>query len=109
MLVPFFHDFASLLVVFLLAGFLRAVVIVANTISMVEDVDDTRVSRGVISGIYNAAGDVGNILGPSAGGLIASITGIARLFIVGPLIAAVLFFFSLWACKFLKSFQIADS
>ena len=100
MLVPFFHDFASLLVVFLLAGFLRAVVIVANTISMVEDVDDTRVSRGVISGIYNAAGDIGNILGPSAGGLIASFTGIAHLFLVGPLIAVVLFFFSLWACRF---------
>ncbi|MEK7377776.1 MAG: hypothetical protein AABZ71_02635, partial [Candidatus Binatota bacterium] len=81
-------------------GFLRAVVLVANTISMVEDVDDTRVSRGVISGIYNAAGDVGNILGPSAGGLIASFAGIARLFIVGPLITAVLFFFSLWACRF---------
>ena len=109
MLVPFFHDFASLLTVFLLAGFLRAVVVVANTISMVEEVDDSRVSRGVISGIYNAAGDVGNILGPSAGGLIASFTGIPGLFIVGPLIATVLFFFSLWACKYLKSFHIADS
>ena len=100
MLVPFFHDFASLLTVFLLAGFLRAVVIVANTISMVEDVDDTRVSRGVISGIYNAAGDIGNILGPSAGGLIASFTGIAHLFLVGPAITVALFFLSLWACRF---------
>lgn len=103
MLVPFFHDFALLIAVFLLAGFLRAVVIVANTISMVEDVDATRVSRGVISGIYNAAGDIGNILGPSVGGLIASFTGIAHLFLVGPFMITVLFFVSLWACKFLRS------
>ena len=109
MLVPLFQDVVSLLVLFVFIGFLRAVVLVANTISMVEDVDPGRVRRGVASGIFNAAGDLGNILGPSVGGLIASFTGIARLFIAGPLIATVLFFFSLWACKFLKSFQIADS
>ncbi len=100
MLIPFFHDFAPLVIVFLLVGFIRAVVIVANAISMVEDVDSTRVSRGVISGIYNAAGDLGNILGPSAGGLIAAFTGITLLFVVAPLIAAALFFFSLWLCRF---------
>ena len=100
MLVPFFHDFGPLLTLFVLAGFLRAVVIVANAISMVEDVDATRVSRGVISGMYNAAGDIGNILGPSMGGLIASFTGIAKLFFVGPLMITVLFFLSLRACRY---------
>lgn len=108
MLVPFVHDFGPLLAVFLLAGFTRAIVIVANSISMVEDVDATRVSRGVISGVYNAAGDVGNILGPSLGGLIATFTGVGRLFLVGPLMITTAFFVSLWACRFITPARISD-
>ena len=100
-LVPLFNGLSPLLIIFVLVGFLRAVAIVANTISMVEDVDTTRVSRGVASGIYNAAGDLGNILGPSAGGIIAAFTGVAGLFFVGPVMIVVLFFASLWGCKFL--------
>lgn len=99
-LVPFFHDLGSLLTIFILVGFLRAVAIVANTISMVEDVDATRVSRGVASGIYSAAGDLGNILGPSVGGVVAGFTGIAGLFLIGPAIIALAFLSSLWGCKF---------
>jgi predicted MFS family arabinose efflux permease len=101
-LVPFVESFSPLLVVFLLAGFVRAIVIVANSISMVEDVDMTRVSRGVISALYNAAGDIGNILGPSMGGLIATFTGVAHLFFVGPLLITTSFVVSLWACRFIR-------
>lgn len=101
-LVPFFHDLSSLLIIFILVGFLRAVAIVANTISMVEDVDTTRVSRGVASGIYNAAGDLGNILGPSVGGMVAAFTGVAGLFFLGPAAIALAFLGALWSCKFLK-------
>lgn len=97
-LVPFFQDVGALLIVFILVGFLRAVAIVANTISMVEDVDTTRVSRGVASGIYSASGDAGNIVGPVAGGFIASFTGIARLFFVAPALIAALFLLALWGC-----------
>ena len=74
----------------------------ANTIGMVEDVDETRVSRGVASGVFHAAGDIGVVLGPSTGGFIASYTGIARLFIVGPLLIAVLFSISIWASQFFE-------
>lgn len=102
-LVPFFHDLGPLLIVFILVGFLRAVAIVANTISMVEDVDATRISRGVASGIYSAAGDVGNILGPSVGGVIAGFTGIAGLFFIGPTMIALTFLAALRACKFLRA------
>lgn len=102
MLVPFFADLGTLLVLFILSGLLRAVLLVANTISLVEDVDRSRISRGMASGIFNAAGDVGNILGPTLGGLIATFTGIAYLFSVGPLITVALFFLSLWGCKFLR-------
>lgn len=102
MLVPFFHGFGTLVIVFVLAGFMRAVLIVANTISLVENADRSRVGRGMASGIFNAAGDVGNILGPSAGGAVASFTGVTDLFFVGPVTAVALFFTSLWACRFLK-------
>jgi predicted MFS family arabinose efflux permease len=102
MLVPLFHDFGWLLAVFVLAGFLRAVVLVANTIGMVEDMDESRVPRGIASGIFNAAGDLGLILGPSFGGLVASLTGVALLFFVGPLLAALVFLLSLWGCAFVR-------
>ena len=71
MLIPLFTGFGSILAVYVLAGILRAVVIVANAVGLVQDVDEERVRRGVASGIYNAAGDLGNILGPTIGGLIA--------------------------------------
>lgn len=102
LLVPFVHSFGPLMAVFLLAGFVRAIVVVANSISMVEDVDSTRVSRGVISALYNAAGDMGNILGPTMGGVIATFTGVGRLFFVGPLLIVTAFVVSLWGCRFIK-------
>ena len=102
LLVPFVHSFGPLMAVFLLAGFVRAIVVVANSISMVEDVDSTRVSRGMISALYNAAGDMGNILGPTMGGVIATFTGVGRLFFVGPLLIVTAFVVSLWGCRFIK-------
>jgi len=101
MAVPFFDHLLPLLLLFIGVGFLRAVVLVANTIGLVEDLDETRVSRGVASGVFHAAGDIGVVLGPSTGGLIASYTGIARLFFVGPLLIVALFSVTIWACKFL--------
>jgi DHA1 family multidrug resistance protein-like MFS transporter len=101
MMVPLFHGFVPLLIVFVFAGFMRALVIVSNVVSMVEDVNTSRVNRGVVSGIYNAAQDVGNILGPSVGGLIASFTGLSTLFVAGPLGIVSIFFVSLWACRFI--------
>jgi len=92
MLVPLCTDFGSLLAVSTLTGLMRAVAIVSNAVGLVQDVDETRVQRGVATGIYNAAGDLGNILGPIAGGLIASFTGIAGLFVVAPLGSTLLFF-----------------
>lgn len=101
MFVPFFYQFAPLLVLHLLIGFLRAVAIVSNTISMVESADEARIGRGAASGLFNAAADLGNILGPSAGGFIAAFTGVTYLFLAGPLAIVFLFFLSLWASKFL--------
>ncbi len=107
MLIPFFDKTATLVVVLVVVGFLRAIVLVANTISIVQDVDETRVSRGVASGVFHAAGDLGVVLGPSVGGVIATFTGVIRLFFVGPLMFAITFLIVLWGSQFFGSSQKA--
>ena len=90
-LVPIFTGFGTILLVYVASGLLRAIVVVANAVGLVQDVPESRVRRGLASGVYNAAGDLGNILGPSIGGLIAHATGIASVFVVGSLGSTALF------------------
>lgn len=99
MLIPLFTGFGTILAVYVLSGFMRAVVVVANAVGLVQDVPESRVRRGVASGIYNAAGDLGNILGPSIGGLIAHATGIAGVFVVGSLGSTILFLLAIWGLR----------
>ncbi len=105
MLVPLFTGFGPVLFVYVASGLLRAIVIVANAVGLVQDVPESRVRRGLASGVYNAAGDVGNILGPSIGGLIAHATGIASVFVVGSLGSTVLFFLGMWLVQRLQKLE----
>ena len=91
MLVPLFTGFGTILIVYVASGFMRAIVVVANAVGLVEDVPESRVRRGLASGVYNAAGDLGNILGPAIGGFIAHATGIASVFVIGSLGSTALF------------------
>jgi MFS family permease len=91
MLVPLFSSFGTIVVVYVASGFMRAIVLVANAVGLVQDVPEAKVRRGLSSGVYNAAGDLGNILGPSIGGFIAHATGIASVFVVGSLGSTALF------------------
>ena len=91
MLVPLFTGFEAILLVYVGSGFLRAIVVVANAVGLVQDVPEKRVRRGLASGVYNAAGDLGNILGPAIGGLIAHATGIGSVFVIGSLGSMTLF------------------
>jgi len=102
MLVPLFSGFGAILVVYVCSGFLRAIVVVANAVGLVQDLPESRVRRGLASGVYNAAGDLGNILGPSIGGLIAQATGIASVFVVGSLGSTALFFIGVFLVRRLK-------
>lgn len=102
MLVPLFTGFGTILFVYVASGFMRAIVIVANAVGLVQDVPESRVRRGLASGVYNAAGDLGNILGPSIGGLIAHATGIASVFVVGSLGSTALFFIGVYVLSRLK-------
>jgi predicted MFS family arabinose efflux permease len=107
MLVPLFTSFGAILIVYVASGLLRAVVVVANAVGLVQDVPETRVRRGLASGVYNAAGDLGNILGPSIGGFIAQATGIASVFVVGSAGSTMLFLIGVFLVRRLK--QAEDS
>jgi MFS family permease len=76
--------FLPLFVCLMFVGFWRAVGLVANTIALAEDVDPTRVSRGVASGVYSAASDVGALAAPAIGGLVAAAVGLDNVFRVLP-------------------------
>jgi DHA1 family multidrug resistance protein-like MFS transporter len=99
MLIPLFMGFGAILVVYVLSGLMRAIAVVANAVGLVQDVDENKVQRGLASGIYNAAGDLGNILGPSLGGLIAQATSIGGVFVFGSLGSTILFLSVVWAVK----------
>jgi predicted MFS family arabinose efflux permease len=99
MLVPLFTGFAMLLIVYVTSGFMRAVVVVANAVGLVQDVPEAKVRRGLASGIYNAAGDLGNILGPAVGGVIAQATSLGSVFVIGPLGSTILFLFAVWTVR----------
>jgi predicted MFS family arabinose efflux permease len=105
MLIPLFTGFGTILFVYVASGLLRAIVIVANAVGLVQDVPESRVRRGLASGVYNAAGDLGNILGPSIGGLIAHATGIASVFVVGSLGSTALFFVGVFLLRRFKRTQ----
>lgn len=92
MLVPLFTGFGTIVVVYVASGLMRAIVLVANAVGLVQDVPESKVRRGLASGVYNAAGDLGNILGPSIGGFIAQATGVASVFVVGTVGSMGLFF-----------------
>ena len=108
MLVPLFTGFGAILFVYVASGFLRAVVVVANAVGLVQDVPETRVRRGLASGVYNAAGDLGNILGPAIGGLIAHATGIASVFVVGSLGSTALFLVGVFLIRRFKQAEAAQ-
>jgi MFS family permease len=94
-LTPFQGGLIGLTAVFVLIGLVRAAVLVANTVS-VADVQESTVSRGVAVGIYNAARDLGSVVGPILGGFIAAVVGLRAFFIVGPPLVLVVYLLLTW-------------
>jgi len=109
MLIPLFTGFGSILFIYVCSGLMRAIVIVANAVGLVQDVPESRVRRGLSSGVYNAAGDLGNILGPSIGGLIAQAAGVASVFVIGSLGSTALFFIVVLLVRRLKRMEQSES
>jgi predicted MFS family arabinose efflux permease len=78
--LPFVQTFALVALVFLGMAAVRAIVVVANSAALAEEVDETRVSRGAATSSYSASGDVANIAAPAASGLIASVFGVFGMY-----------------------------
>ncbi|HZS01201.1 MAG TPA: MFS transporter [Chloroflexota bacterium] len=85
-LLPTMTTMLSLSLLMIAIGLVRGIAMVANTVSLAADVDETRVSRGLATGIYYASRDLGGIAGPVAGGFVAGIAGIDAMFRVVPVL-----------------------
>ena len=84
--LPFAPDVLPFVAISLTAGFGRAVVVVSASSGLAEEVDDTRVSRGVATSAYSTSMDVPNVVGPLAAGLIASAVGLSFMFPIAAII-----------------------
>jgi predicted MFS family arabinose efflux permease len=99
MLLPSFGWFWALFAVMFWIAACRAVVLVANTIALTEDVDETRVSRGVASGIFNASSDLGQVIAPALGGAVASLFGLGAMFRLLPPLVLTLYLVAMLATE----------
>ncbi|MBM2811149.1 MAG: arabinose transporter permease [Chloroflexi bacterium] len=79
--VGFVDSFGVIAALFLVGGTGRAVVLVANSAALAEDVDETHVSRGSATSTYTATQDVAGISSPAAGGLMAGAIGTGGMFV----------------------------
>lgn len=80
--ISFVQDFPLFMSLFIMAALARSVLVVANAISLAENVDETRVSRGVATSAYSAAPDVANIGTPLLAGFIAGLVTIGPMFAI---------------------------
>ena len=83
-MLPNFTTALTLGALMVLVGFVRGFGMVANAVSVAQDVDEVHVSRGVASGIYYASRDLGGIVGPVIGGAVAGLVGIEAMFRIVP-------------------------
>ena len=98
-MIASFDFFWALFFVMFWVATCRAVVLVANTIALTEDIDETRVSRGVASGLFNAASDLGQVIAPALGGAVASLFGLGTMFRLLPPLVLLLYFAAMLATR----------
>lgn len=90
-LFAFQLPYAVLGVITVLGASGRAICYVANAVALAE-VDPSKVSRGMASGVLNAAGDLGRILGPVSGGFIARAAGLHTFWLIAPPLYLAIYF-----------------
>ncbi|MFI5268317.1 MAG: MFS transporter [Chloroflexota bacterium] len=90
--------FGAYVAITILAASGRAVCYVANAVALSE-VDPAKVGRGLASGVMNAAGDLGKILGPVSGGFIASAAGLRSFWLISPPLYLAIYFAVLFAVR----------
>jgi MFS family permease len=78
--MPFVRDVLVFIPLMLTYGFGRAIVVVASSAGLAEDVDHTRVSRGVATATFSTSADIPSVGAPLIGGLVASMLGVVAMF-----------------------------
>jgi MFS family permease len=85
--LPFTDAFPLVLTLFFVVALGRSVVVVSNSVQLVEEVDETRVSRGLATSAYSMTHDVSSIASPILAGTIASIVSVGGMFSVMAVVA----------------------
>jgi MFS family permease len=78
-LIPVFPTFAALVVLFAVNGICRGLLRVTSAATVAE-VRAEGQDIGIASGVYNAGLDVGAIIGPAVGGVVADKVGLGPMF-----------------------------
>ena len=79
-ILPLLRDFGLFLAFSLASGIGRAIVVVASSAALAEEVDESRVSRGVSTAAYSTAFDLPTSIGPLVGGFVATLLGVSGMF-----------------------------
>ena len=95
-LIPATTNLVALTLCSLGYGALRGVSLMANTLGLAEASDRSTLGRGASSGAYNAASDVGILVGPLLAGAVAGGVGIGPALLLLPLGALAFYAASLW-------------
>jgi len=77
-------------------GGARGVMMMANTLGLAKASDRTTLSRGACSASYNAASDLGTLLGPLLTGGVAGVVGVGEAFVAVPLGVLAIYATSVW-------------
>jgi DHA1 family multidrug resistance protein-like MFS transporter len=90
-LIPIFPAFAPLVVLFVVNGICRGLLRVTSA-ATVADVRAEGHDIGIASGVYNAGLDVGAIIGPAVGGVVADRVGLGPMFQLVAIASLALYF-----------------
>jgi MFS family permease len=91
LLIPVLPTFGVLVVLFAVNGVCRGILRVTSSATVAE-VRAEGHDVGIASGVYNAGLDIGGILGPAVGGIVADRVGLGAMFQIVALASLVLYF-----------------
>ncbi len=89
--IPFLGGFLALAVVFVVLGFCRGILRVTSAAEVAELRREGQ-DVGLAAGVYNAGLDIGAIIGPTIGGVVASAVGIPLMFQLMAVVSLIAYF-----------------
>jgi MFS transporter, DHA1 family, multidrug resistance protein len=95
-LVPWTPHLLLLTLLGIAYGVARGAMAMSNTLGLAVASDRSTLGRGAASGVYNAASDVGGLVGPLLAGAAADALGIGNALILLPLGVLVIWGVAIW-------------